>query len=119
MSALASLRKYGPTGIGTYLTISFGTWLGVFVAIENNLDVDSILQYWLGEDHDAASVLKEWGLKPADPAAKSWASTVPSAVLALMASKALVPIKIPVAMALTPYVRRLLVSRGVVPSMKA
>jgi hypothetical protein len=113
MGALARLQKYGPTGIGTYLCISFCTWSCLFVAIENNLDVDGMVTYLWGEGLDTRAVLEWWGLKPADAGSKSILSKAPSAVLALVASKALVPIKIPLTMALTPYVHRFLCSRGI------
>jgi Protein of unknown function (DUF1279) len=107
-------RKYGPTGIGTYLVLSGSLWVCFFVAFENHLDVDGLLQRVFGEGVNRKEVLRNWGLTAADPEHPSIWDKAPSAVLAMVATKACVPIKIPVAAALTPYVHRLLSARGLV-----
>jgi hypothetical protein len=119
MTALAQLRKYGPTAIGTYLSISFCTWLCLFNALENKLDLESVFSYVWGEGVSTKEVLARWGLKPKDPdAPKSVWDTIPSAVLALLISKAFVPIKVPIALGLTPYVHRVLAARGFIKRAK-
>ena len=109
---IAQLRKYGPTGVGVYLALSFSVWTCFFVALENHLDLDSVIKSIWGEGVDSKEVLKRWGLKKDDPEASWLMQKAPSAVLALAASKTLVPIKLPIAAGLTPYVHRLLTGRG-------
>lgn len=112
MTALARLKKYGPTAVGTYFSISFCTWVCLFTAIEYKVDLDAVFSYVWGEGVQTSEVLKKWGIKPADPKTPSWLDKVPSAVIALLVSKAFVPIKVPIALALTPYVHRALALRG-------
>jgi hypothetical protein len=114
MRILDRLQRYGPTGIGTYLGISGCTWTFLFIAFENHLDLHGLLKFALGEGTDAKEVLEKWGIKPAEPGDWSLRSKATSAVLAVIASKALMPVKIPIAVALTPYVHRFLKHRGLI-----
>lgn len=117
MTALARLRKYGPTAVGTYFSISFCTWVCLFNALENKVDLDAVFEYIWGEGVDRKEVLAKWGLKPRDPEAPRtiW-DKAPSALLALLISKAFVPVKVPIALGLTPYVHRVLSARGFIKS---
>ena len=113
MSTLAALRKYGPTGIGTYLVISTCTTATLYTAIQNHVDLHGLLRWAVGDKADTRALLERWGIKPAEPGAgAAVASSVTSGVLALAISKALIPIKVPLAMVVTPYVHRFLVARG-------
>lgn len=89
------LKKYGRTGIFTYLGLSTMVTTGFYIAIERNLDVKK----WVGikDDPDAEpGLLQKVLLGPGSHLA-----------LAIICSKAMIPIKLPVAVALTPYVYRL------------
>lgn len=121
MSPFGQLSKFGPVGVGTYITVSLCTWTTLFVALENNLDVSQVAKWIWGESIDTDEVLAKVGLKkrsPDEPAPQSAGeyimSKAPSFVLASVASKALVPIKIPLSLAITPYVHRVLLARGLI-----
>jgi Protein of unknown function (DUF1279) len=115
----SQLKQYGSVGLTTYISVSVLTWSGLFVAIENNLDVSSIVRFIWGTAVDPDEILERWGLSRRRAAERAEASVwgyvtskAPSAVLAVVASKALVPVKLPIAAALTPYVHRFLISKG-------
>jgi PhoPQ-activated pathogenicity-related protein len=115
---MARLAQLGSIGLGTYVCLSICTWTTFFIAIENNLDVGAVLKWIWGDDVDTDAILASWGIAPKTgdehPATMYGylASKAPSAILASVASKALAPVKIPIAMALTPYVHRVLMARG-------
>lgn len=121
MSPFAQLSKYGPVGMGTYITLSICTWTSLFIALENNLDISQIAKWIWGESIDTDEVLSKVGLRRRQPGDSSpetvseyVMSKAPSFVLASVASKALVPVKLPLSLALTPYVHRVLQARGLV-----
>lgn len=121
MSPFAQLSKFGPVGAGTYITVSICTWSTLFVALENNLDITEVAKWIWGESIDADEVLAKVGLKKRQPGDSAPAtvgeylmSKAPSFVLASVASKALVPVKLPVSLAITPYVHRVLLARGLI-----
>jgi hypothetical protein len=114
MRALDQLKRYGPTGLGTYLAISGCTFSFFFIAIETHLDIHGWVRFCLGDTVDPKETLEKWGMKPAEPGGWSLQSKATSAVLAVVASKALIPVKIPLAVALTPYVHRFLRHRGLI-----
>lgn len=89
------LKKYGRTGIFTYLGLSTMVTTGFYIAIERNVDVKKIV-----------------GIKDDPDGEPSWMQKVllgPGShlALAILCSKAMIPLKLPVAVALTPYVYRL------------
>mmetsp|Transcript_26513 Transcript_26513/g.67435 ORF Transcript_26513/g.67435 Transcript_26513/m.67435 type:complete len:145 (-) Transcript_26513:367-801(-) len=94
-SLKANLRKYGKTGIAVYLGLSTCVTAGFYIAIEEHLDVTKFL-----------------GIKDGDPNSeptffeKMVTGKGSSLALAMLCSKAMVPIKLPVAVAITPYVHR-------------
>ena len=116
------VTKYGPIALGTYLSISFVTFCSLFIAIENHLDVEAVLKQVLGTGVDVETTLRAWGYtKPGHEQAgepvtlyQYAASKAPHAALALLLSKALIPLKVPVAAALTPTVARILEARGII-----
>lgn len=99
----AALRRYGRAGIVTYLGLSSMVTCGFYVAIERNVDVRGLLG------------LPKEGQEGATGPASSMPPWLQSALagpgshlaLAVLCSKAMIPIKLPVAVALTPYVARL------------
>jgi hypothetical protein len=101
----ATLRRYGRAGIVTYLGLSGMVTCGFYVAIERNVDVRGLLGLPKeGEEGGSAS-----GVAGALPPWLQGALAGPGSHLALavLCSKAMIPIKLPVAVALTPYVARL------------
>eukprot|EP01025_Chloroclados_australasicus_P018945 TRINITY_DN20131_c0_g1_i2.p3 TRINITY_DN20131_c0_g1~~TRINITY_DN20131_c0_g1_i2.p3 ORF type:complete len:153 (+),score=5.23 TRINITY_DN20131_c0_g1_i2:465-923(+) len=128
MPKLASLAQYGAIGTGTYLTLSACVTTCIFFAIENHFDVAGALKWALGDSVEVEETLEKWGLAKratsmSDSVEKdSWTqgylNKAPSLALAVIASKALIPIKVPIAAVLTPYVRRVLLARGLVKSQR-
>lgn len=100
----AALRRYGRAGIVTYLGLSSMVTCGFYVAIERNVDVRGLLGL-PKEGEEAAG----GGAAGAMPPWLQSALAGPGSHLALavLCSKAMIPIKLPVAVALTPYVARL------------
>jgi hypothetical protein len=95
------------------------TWTALFIAIENNVDVNGFLSWIFGHEIDTQEALERWGVvAPAEGQQRTMqaylASKVPSFVMASVATKALIPVKATITIALTPYVRRMLVARGLV-----
>ncbi|KAF6254219.1 hypothetical protein COO60DRAFT_1542479 [Scenedesmus sp. NREL 46B-D3] len=89
------LKKYGRSGIVTYLGLSSLVTTGFYIAIERNVDVKKLVGLE-DEPEGEPSMLQKLLLGPGS-----------HLVLAIMCSKACIPIKLPVALALTPYVNRL------------
>lgn len=121
MSPFSQLTKYGPVGMGTYITLSICTWSSLFIALENNLDISQVANWIWGESIDTDEVLSKVGLKKRQASdgnpetiSEYLMSKAPSFVLASVASKALVPVKLPLSLAITPYVHRMLQARGLV-----
>eukprot|EP00878_Enallax_costatus_P008259 GHUV01008635.1.p1 GENE.GHUV01008635.1~~GHUV01008635.1.p1 ORF type:complete len:123 (+),score=8.34 GHUV01008635.1:191-559(+) len=90
------LRKYGRTGIITYLGLSTMVTTGFYIAIERNVDVKKIVGIKDTDPDSEPSALQKMLLGPGSHLA-----------LAILCSKACIPLKLPVAVALTPYVHRL------------
>jgi hypothetical protein len=100
----AALKRYGRAGIVTYLGLSSMVTCGFYVAIERNVDVRGMLGMPKpGEEGGAegsASAMPPW-------LQSALAGPGSHLALAVLCSKAMIPIKLPVAVALTPYVARL------------
>ncbi|KAI8472985.1 MAG: hypothetical protein J3K34DRAFT_412492 [Monoraphidium minutum] len=90
------LRTYGRSGAFTYLSLSTLVTTGFYIAIEQNVDVKKIMGIKEDDPNAAPSRLQKLLLGPGS-----------HIVLAVMCSKACIPLKLPVAVALTPYVHRL------------
>ncbi|OIW01147.1 hypothetical protein TanjilG_17704 [Lupinus angustifolius] len=115
------IKKYGKVAIGVHVTISAASISGLYVAIRNNVDVEAILQKF----HMAAASEKDTAA--ADPAAApepapknrtaQLAATAGGAfTLALLCNKALIPVRVPITLALTPPIARFLARRKIIKS---
>ena len=105
--------------MGTYVGVSICTWTALFLAIENNVDVNGLLSWMFGQEIDMKEALEKWGVSaPVEGQEHSMqgyiSSKLPSFVMASVATKILVPVKATVAIGLTPYVHRVLQARGLV-----
>jgi len=97
----AALRRYGRAGIVTYLGLSSVVTCGFYVAIERNVDVRALLGMPKdGEEGAPPSAMPQWVRSALSGPGSHLA-------LAVLCSKAMIPLKLPVAVALTPYVARL------------
>ncbi|PNW88476.1 hypothetical protein CHLRE_01g031250v5 [Chlamydomonas reinhardtii] len=97
----AGLKKYGKAGIYTYFGLSTCVTASFYVAIESHVDVRSILGLKKASDE------QEEGKEPSF-VERFLIGKGSNLALAILCSKMLIPIKVPAAMALTPYVQRVL-----------
>ncbi|CAL0304608.1 unnamed protein product [Lupinus luteus] len=113
------IKKYGKVAIGVHVTISAASITGLYVAIRNNVDVEAILEKF----HMAAASEKDTAT--ADPTAApesapknrtaQLAATAGGAfTLALLCNKALIPVRVPITLALTPPIARFLARRKII-----
>lgn len=91
----AGLKKYGRTGLYTYLGFSTCVTASIYVALENHVDVKKVLGIKEDDPDKEPSFVEKYLIGKGSNLA-----------LAVICSKMLVPVKLPVAMAVTPYVQR-------------
>ncbi|TXG64857.1 hypothetical protein EZV62_011851 [Acer yangbiense] len=134
------LKKYGKVAFGVHFSVSGASIAGLFVAIKNNVDVESIFAKFhlpgvSSKDPDEVSasspdsisdnssdfnggggdfsgngkstVVIEEVQKKRNRTAELAASTGGALALAVLCNKALLPVRIPITIALTPPVARL------------
>lgn len=127
------IAKYGKVALGVHLSVSAASITGCYVAIKNNVDVGAVLQrVGLFSDnmekeeaddiHRFEAVALE-GSEATAPPVEDRKSAVHAAVsgggalaLAFLCNKALMPVRIPITVALTPTVARLLARRNLYKS---
>ncbi|GLI69996.1 hypothetical protein VaNZ11_014729 [Volvox africanus] len=117
----AGLKKYGKTGIYTYLGLSTCVTASFYIAIESHVDVRSLLG--IKKDcggsklqcQSTSSYNPPWTRAEDEGVGKepSFVERVlvgkgSNLALAFLCSKMLIPVKVPAAIALTPYVQRLI-----------
>ncbi|KAG8050398.1 hypothetical protein GUJ93_ZPchr0009g2183 [Zizania palustris] len=121
------VRKYGKVAVGVHLSVSCASITGLYVAINNNVDVDAIFRRigispGVREEAEAppaatgGEVMREptlgdgvpGELPPRNRTRELVASSGGALALALICNKALLPVRIPVTVALTPPVARFL-----------
>ncbi|TVU10214.1 hypothetical protein EJB05_43727 [Eragrostis curvula] len=127
------MKKYGKVALGVHVSVSCATITGLYVAIDNNVDVDSLLRK-VGISPsvaveappspapaaealpDAAAVPNRSEVlhdasereRPRNRTAELVASSGGALALAVLCNKALLPVRIPITIALTPPVSRAL-----------
>ncbi|KAK1324997.1 hypothetical protein QJS10_CPA01g00362 [Acorus calamus] len=129
-------KKYGRVAIGVHLSVSGASIAGLYVAIKNNVDVESVLSkvgISSGKEPHAASggdsdgdigvvVFRDGGELAGPPPAErnKTADLVKGGTgalaLALLLNKALFPVRVPITIALTPPIARFLARRRIVKS---
>ncbi|KDP29679.1 hypothetical protein JCGZ_18841 [Jatropha curcas] len=129
------LKKYGKVALGVHFSVSGASITGLYIAIKNNVDVESLLDKW---HLPGISSSKDENPQPQDPEFKSHdfeerdesksmpeekkrnrtaelaASTGGALALAVLCNKALFPIRVPITIALTPPVARFLARRKII-----
>lgn len=132
------VKKYGKVAIGVHCSVSAASITGLFLAIKNNVDVESVLEKFhmgaispkdeevkthtipsgeadgssvFGETPSSAPVNEE---KKRNRTADLAASTGGAFTLALLCNKALFPIRVPITIALTPPIARFLARRNII-----
>ncbi|KAK7856461.1 hypothetical protein CFP56_023171 [Quercus suber] len=131
------LKKYGKVALGVHFTVSAASVSGLYIAIKNNLDVESFLQNFHinpsppqppSEPNSQAQtyglVMEETNGSPNQPTvvveekklnrtAELAASTGGALALAVLCNKALFPIRVPITVALTPPIAKFLARRKI------
>ena len=134
------MKKYGKVALGVHFSVSFVSIGGLYVAINNNVDVESLF-HKIG----LSSGVKEPAEtnpdpSPADPTAvvldsyespptttttdsskrnrtaEMAASSGGALALAVLCNKALFPVRVPITIALTPPMARFLARRNLIKS---
>ncbi|XP_010935149.3 uncharacterized protein [Elaeis guineensis] len=136
------MKKYGKVALGVHLSVSAASITGLYVAIKNNVDVESLFQKvglpsgLLNKDPAASSgnpaqsgdhavVLDSYDAAARPPpgegeekkrnrTAELAASSGGALALAIICNKALFPVRVPITIALTPPIARLLARRKLV-----
>eukprot|EP01023_Acetabularia_acetabulum_P055422 TRINITY_DN639_c0_g1_i2.p6 TRINITY_DN639_c0_g1~~TRINITY_DN639_c0_g1_i2.p6 ORF type:complete len:124 (+),score=14.53 TRINITY_DN639_c0_g1_i2:118-489(+) len=107
-SLKSKVFRYGATGYFTYVGINLLTILSCYILIERaGIDVESRLKQWqlIPEQLDIA------GYHQKLQSYFGWFVPGPQLVLAVLCAKALFPVKLPIAVALTPVVDRIVRSQ--------
>lgn len=117
--------KYGKVGLGVHMSVSAISIAGLYVAIENNVDVESLLdkiglqshsKEVLGEDSGAADeeMQSEKPTKGKLESSELLKSGGGALALAVLCNKALFPVRVPITIALTPPIARFLARRRLI-----
>jgi len=117
--------KYGKVGLGVHMSVSAISIAGLYVAIENNVDVESLLakiglqshsKEVLGEDSGVANeeMQSEKPTKGKLESSELLKSGGGALALAVLCNKALFPVRVPITIALTPPIARFLARRRLI-----
>lgn len=118
------LKKYGKVGIGVHMAVSTVSITGFYVAIKNNVDVESLLAKWnlpgvsSNREAEADEVVVSSGSEDGSSERKNRTAAATSAggafAIALLCNKALFPLRVPITIALTPPISRFLARRRLI-----
>ncbi|KAG1360996.1 hypothetical protein COCNU_09G004590 [Cocos nucifera] len=130
------MKKYGKVALGVHFSVSAASITGLYVAIKNNVDVESLFQkvglpsgllnkdpapssgdpavVLDGHDAPAPPPPEEREEKKRNRTADLAASSGGALALAIICNKALFPVRVPITIALTPPIARLLARRKLV-----
>ncbi|XP_019165990.1 PREDICTED: uncharacterized protein LOC109161883 [Ipomoea nil] len=122
------LKKYGKVGLGVHFSVSAASITGLYVAIKNNVDVESMLEKVgmpsLAKPNEQEFPSQNPELISDDPirdppkirnrTAELVASTGGALTLAVLLNKALFPVRVPITIALTPPIARFLARRNII-----
>ncbi|XP_022762267.1 uncharacterized protein LOC111308218 [Durio zibethinus] len=124
------LKKYGKVALGVHFSVSAASVTGLYVAIKNNVDVESLLDKLhlpgLSKDQknqnpspqspnsDGYLMEEPIETKQRNRTAELAASTGGALALAVLCNKALFPVRVPITIALTPPIARFLARRRII-----
>ncbi|GAU23917.1 hypothetical protein TSUD_181070 [Trifolium subterraneum] len=119
------LKKYGKVALGVHFTVSAASVSGIYVAIRNNVDVEAILEkFHLGAasseenpNPNPTSDTDSTAVPVKNRTAQMAASAGGAFTLALLCNKALIPVRVPITLALTPPIARFLARRNIVKTV--
>lgn len=119
------MKKYGKVGLVVHCSISAASISGLYIAINNNVDVESMIEKVglpsLAKGKDSkTSEQNTPELTEADPVSKERnkttdlvASSGGALALAVLINKALFPVRVPITLAVTPPLARFLARRNI------
>ncbi|KAM7479460.1 hypothetical protein LguiA_027673 [Lonicera macranthoides] len=132
-------KKYGKVALGVHFSVSAASITGLYVAIKNNVDVESMLEkvgmggvsspkeeetlqnlQTFPQNNSDGFVLDEIlpdqhiPVKTRNRTAELAASSGGAIALAILCNKALFPIRVPITLALTPPIARFLARRRII-----
>lgn len=116
------VKKYGKVALGVHFSVSGVSISGFYIAIKNNVDVESLLEkyqipWFSNKENPNPSLdlkLEEEGSVSSENKTKQLAKSAGGALaLAVLCNKALFPIRVPITMALTPPIARFLRQRKI------
>ncbi|CAE5999714.1 unnamed protein product [Arabidopsis arenosa] len=116
------VKKYGKVALGVHFSVSGVSISGFYIAIKNNVDVESLLEkyqipWFSNKENPNPSLdlkIEEEGSGTSDNKTKQLAKSAGGALaLAVLCNKALFPIRVPITMALTPPIARFLRQRKI------
>ncbi|KAL8223955.1 hypothetical protein R6Q57_019430 [Mikania cordata] len=122
------LKKYGKVALGVHLSVSAASITGLYVAIKNNVDVESALEKVRfkqlesildkvgmgGPKQESEAQVSNPEMKPRNRTAELAASSGGALALAVLCNKALFPIRVPITIAVTPPIARFLARRQII-----
>ncbi|KAK9162466.1 hypothetical protein Syun_003368 [Stephania yunnanensis] len=127
------MKKYGKVGLGVHLSVSAASITGLYVAIRNNVDVESIFDRVGvgGVPHENKGTSSSSSSSSSDETyhseedenkqekrrnrtAELAASSGGALALAVLCNKALFPIRVPITIAITPPIARFLARRRII-----
>ncbi|KAL8242362.1 hypothetical protein R6Q59_029506 [Mikania micrantha] len=122
------LKKYGKVALGVHLSVSAASITGLYVAIKNNVDVESALEKVRfkqlesildkvgmgGPKQESETQVSNPEMKPRNRTAELAASSGGALALAVLCNKALFPIRVPITIAVTPPIARFLARRQII-----
>lgn len=131
------LKKYGKVAIGVHCSVSAASVTGLYLAIKNNVDVESLFDKLrlpglskeqksqnpspqlanpdgslMEQSMEKSTVVIEE--KQKNRTAELAASTGGALALAFICNKALIPVRVPITIALTPPIARFLARRKII-----
>lgn len=117
-------KKYVKVALGVHFSVKAASITGLYVAIKNNVDVESLLQkVGIGaidstidnnQQNDGELISDMPPPKKKNRTAELAATSGGALALALLCNKALFPIRVPITIALTPPVARFLARRKII-----
>ncbi|KMZ63217.1 hypothetical protein ZOSMA_41G00610 [Zostera marina] len=132
-------NKYGKVALGVHFSVSAASITGLYVAVKNNVDVESLFQKVglsssfkeeqqqqksevNGSDPSAIVILDDYvesGVskqekKKSNRTAEMATSSGGALAVAILLNKALFPVRVPITIALTPPISRFLARRNII-----
>ncbi|CAM8904435.1 unnamed protein product [Rhodiola kirilowii] len=135
------IGKYGKVAVGVHCSVSFASIAGLYIAIKNNVDVESVLEK-IGVGTSSAEDVTQQITSPPPPSevvlddfvtdergrvadggvetvkkrnktAEIAASSGGALAAAVLLNKALFPVRVPITILLTPQIARILARRSI------